>query len=70
MTRLGMNPGMRKAAPSLDVYTGLLFFAVVCLAAACVMMFLAGSKIGKGGSAFGLQSPPESGRTQLEFGSN
>jgi len=37
----------------MTVYTGMLFIAVVALAAACAMVFLAGQKIGPGGEAFG-----------------
>ena len=54
MSRLGMNlPGGAKRRPQMTVYTGMLFIAVVSLATACAMVFLAGQKIGPGGDAFG-----------------
>lgn len=59
MSQFGMQmPTTRgKRGASMDAITALVGFAVVCLAAACVVMFLAGSKVGKDGSVFGLQEP-------------
>ena len=57
MSQFGMQmPTARgKRGASMDAITALVGSAVVCLAAACVVMFLAGSKVGKDGSVFGLQ---------------
>ncbi len=59
MGQFGMQmPGgrvSRSATP--DVYTGLMGLAVVALLAACVMMYVQGSKLGADGSAIGLQDP-------------
>ncbi len=57
MSQFGMTMpgGRRKAAMTPDVYTGLLFVAFAALTAASVMLFLAGSKVGPDGNAFGLQ---------------
>ncbi|MEC9374148.1 MAG: hypothetical protein VYC34_09905, partial [Planctomycetota bacterium] len=47
MSQLGMQlpgaGGVRK--PQMNVYTGLIFLAFVCLAAACVVMFLAAREL-------------------------
>jgi hypothetical protein len=59
MSQFGMQlPGGRaKRGASPDVFTALAGLAVVFLAAACVVAFSAGSKVGKGGSPFALQDP-------------
>lgn len=59
MSQFGMQlPGGRgKRAASLDVYTALAFIAVAFLATACVMMWVAGAKVGVDGSPFELQKP-------------
>ena len=57
MSQFGMQmPGgrMRRAA-SMNVYTGLLFCAVVALATACGFMWRSAAKVGVGGNAFELQ---------------
>ncbi len=52
MSQLGMNlPGGARRRPQMTVYTGMMFVAVVCLAVACVMMWIAASKIGPNGQA-------------------
>jgi hypothetical protein len=65
MSQMGLNlpGGARRRGPEMDVYTGLLAFAVVALAVASVFVFLQGSKLGKDGSALAVQ---EAG--QLSFG--
>jgi hypothetical protein len=70
MSQMGMNlPGAtRRRAASMDIYTGLLFVAVVALIAACAVVFVKGSEIGKGGSAFGLQEPASGSKSNLTFG--
>jgi hypothetical protein len=48
MSQLGMQmPGSAAARrkPSLNAYTGLLFLAVVCLAAACVVMWFSATRV-------------------------
>lgn len=70
MSQFGMNmPGgqMRRGA-SMNVYTGLLFLAVVALAAACVFMYGAAGRIGAGGDPFGMHTRPASGKSQIKFG--
>ncbi|MGH7133340.1 MAG: hypothetical protein ACREJO_15510 [Phycisphaerales bacterium] len=70
MSQYGMQmPGgqMRRGA-SLNIYTGILFLAVVALGAACIFMYFAASKIGKDGSAFGIQQAPKGGVSQVKFG--
>lgn len=59
MSQFGMQmPGgrMRRGATP-DVYTGLMALAVVALLAACAMVYMQGAKVGKDGSAIGLQDP-------------
>jgi hypothetical protein len=57
MSQFGMQmPTARtKRGASPDAFTVLLGLAVVCLVAACVVVGLAGAKVGKDGSVFGLQ---------------
>ena len=70
MSQMGMNlPGAtRRRAATMHIYTGLLFVAVVALIAACAVVFVNGSLIGKGGNAFGLQEPASGGKSSLQFG--
>lgn len=69
MSQMGMNlPGAtRRRGATMDIYTGLLFVAVVALIAACAVVFINGSRIGKDGSAFGLQEPVSNGKSNLSF---
>lgn len=57
MSQMGMQmPGghaVRRAQP--DIYTALMLFAVVSLAAASVFVFMAGQRVGPDGDAFSLQ---------------
>lgn len=64
MSQFGMQmPGGRaKRGASLDVFTVLAFLSVVMLAIACGVMWVAASKVGKGGNAFEMQ---EKGRIEL-----
>ena len=59
MSQIGMQmpgAGSRRAGP--NVYTGLLFAALVSLAAACAYLGIyAMPAVGKDGDAFGLQEP-------------
>lgn len=58
MTQMGMNMpgGIRRRGPEMNVYTGLLAFAVVTLAVACGIMWVQGSKIGGNGNPLELQA--------------
>ncbi|GJQ30708.1 MAG: hypothetical protein HBSAPP03_25920 [Phycisphaerae bacterium] len=57
MSQFGMQMagGRVRRAASPDVYTALAVVATIFLVAALVVMFNAGSRVGKGGSPFGLQ---------------
>lgn len=69
MSQFGMQMpgGQLRRGPSLNVYTGLLFVAVVALAVACLFMFQAASKVGADGSPFGIQQAPDKGKSQLKL---
>jgi hypothetical protein len=69
MSQMGMNmPGqIRRGSAPMDVYTGILAFAVVALTAACVFVAMEGGKIGKDGSPIGLQGKPQGGTSGLSF---
>lgn len=56
MSQFGMQmPGGRaRRGSSPDVYTGLLFLAVAALVAACLVVYMAGAKIGPEGNALGM----------------
>ncbi len=70
MSQMGMNlPGAsRRRNATMDIYTGLLFVAVVALIAACAVVFINGSILGKGGSAFSLQDAATGSKSNLQFG--
>jgi hypothetical protein len=57
MNQFGMQMpgGKAKRGGSPDVYTALMFVAVVCLAVASAFVYVQGSKVGKEGSAFAIQ---------------
>ena len=57
MSQFGMQmPGGRmKREASMNVYTGLLFVAVVALATASGFMWVAAKKVGMGENPFGIQ---------------
>lgn len=59
MSQFGMQmPGGRvKRTVSMNIYTGLLFCAVLALATACGFMWMAASKVGVNGNPFGIQEP-------------
>ncbi|HYE61526.1 MAG TPA: hypothetical protein VD997_05990 [Phycisphaerales bacterium] len=59
MSQFGMQlPGGRvKRGASPDVYTALAALATAFLIAACVVMFMAGKKVGKDGQPWSLQDP-------------
>lgn len=64
MSQFGMQmPGGRaRNRTSLDVFSVLSLLAVAFMVTACVFLFLAASKVGKGGNAFQLQ---EDGKIEL-----
>jgi hypothetical protein len=51
---MNMPGGAVQRRPSMDVYTGLLFLAVVCLAAASVFLWTQGAKIAPDGQPLKL----------------
>lgn len=58
MSQFGMQmPGVRtKRAPAMNIYTGLLFCAVVALAVACGFMYQAANKVSpEAGNPFSIQ---------------
>lgn len=57
MSQMGMNMpgGLKRRGPEMNVYTGILFFAVVVLAVACGVLWVQGGKLGKDSSPLGLQ---------------
>jgi hypothetical protein len=58
-----MPGGRMRRTASMNIYTGLMFCAVLALAVACGFMWTAASKIGVSKSPFGLQ---QAGRIQLD----
>lgn len=57
MSQFGMQmPGGRQSrSASPDVYTALMFIAVVALGAACALLWVQASKVGKDGVPYQLQ---------------
>lgn len=53
MSQYGMQMpgGTMQRGPTMNIYTGLLFLAVVALLAACGFVFVQGGKIAPGGNA-------------------
>lgn len=57
MSQFGMQvPGKARRAGGPDVYTALAAVACLCLAAACAVMFVNGSKVGVNGNCFSIQT--------------
>lgn len=63
MSQFGMQmPGGRQSSgPTPDVYTGMMFLAVVSMIVACAMLWVAGSKISPDGMPLSLQSETPNG---------
>ncbi len=59
MSQYGMHMpgGAMQRRPSMDVYTGLLFLAVVSLVAACLFVWIQGAKIAPPGAGGGNGLP-------------
>lgn len=59
MSQFGMQmPGGRvRRGASMNIYTGLLFVAVVALAVACGFLYTAAGKVSPDGGPFTLQKP-------------
>lgn len=57
MSQFGMSmPGGRvRRAATMNIYTGLLFAAVVALAVSCGVMYFAAVKVGDNGNPLGIQ---------------
>jgi hypothetical protein len=57
MSQYGMNMpgGQGRRVAQMNVYTGLLFVAVLALATACVYVYIGGTKLGVNGSPFEIQ---------------
>lgn len=70
MSQYGMNMpgGMGRRGPTINVYTGLLFMAVVALAVACGFMYVAASKVGPDGNAFGIHEVTKGSSLKLAGG--
>ncbi len=64
MSNFGMQMpgGARSRGPSPDVYTALMCVGTVCMIAAVVMLYLAGTKVSPEGQPWKIQEP---GRIQL-----
>jgi len=58
MSQFGMQlpGGLAGRRSSMNVYTALLFLAVVALAAACVFVYMNAKSVGKDGDPFGKQA--------------
>ncbi len=58
MSQFGMQlpGGQMQRGSTMNVYTGLLFLAVVALGAACAFVYMNAGLIGKGGDPFGTQT--------------
>lgn len=56
MSQFGMQmpAGAAQRGPTMNVYTGLLFVAVMALLAACVYVYIQGTAIGPEGNALGV----------------
>lgn len=69
MSQFGMHmPGSRaRRVASMNVYTGLLFGSFVILAVACGFMWMAATKVGADGSAFGLQPTQSRGNPAIKL---
>jgi len=61
-----MPGGRARRTASMDVYTGLLFCAVLALGVACGFMYKAAAMVAPDGSPFNLQ--PEHPSAALKFG--
>ena len=67
MSQFGMQmPGGRmKRSASMNIYTGLLFCAVMGLAVACGFMWVAAKKVGVNGNPFEIQKVGPAGSIKV-----
>ncbi len=67
MSQFGMQmPGGRmKRTASMNIYTGLLFCAVLALAVACGFMWVAAKKVGVNGNPFEIQKIGPAGTIKI-----
>ena len=65
MSQFGMQMpgGQIHRGSSMNVYTGLLFVAVLALLAACIWMFMQGREIAPGGQPFSTHQYDEATKT-------
>lgn len=65
MTQFGMNMpgGQLQRSATMNVYTGLLFLAVLALIAACVFVALQSRKIAPNGQPFSVQEYDQGTKT-------
>ena len=68
MSQIGMQMpgGVRRRSATPDVFTGLVFCAVVFLAVASVLVTMNAVKVGKDGSPFGLQDSGPGAKISLK----
>jgi hypothetical protein len=64
MSQYGMQmpAGQMQRGATMNIYTGLLFAAVLALLSACVYMYMQGKVIGPNGEALAVHKAPESGK--------
>ncbi len=69
MSQLGMNlPGsQRNRGASMNIYTGLLFLAVVCLGAATAMVWMAGMSLAPEEGPLGAFKVHDADSSSLQF---
>lgn len=63
MSQYGMQmpAGQLQRGATMNIYTGLLFAAVIALLAACVYVFMQGKIIGPSGDPLSVHKAPEGG---------
>lgn len=70
MSQFGMQMpgGMARRGPSMNVYTGLAFAAVMALAAASIFVFVQAGKIGVDGDPWGIQEAKSGEASAIKLG--
>ncbi len=69
MSQYGMQMpgGMQSRGPSMNVYTGLLLIAVVCMVAASIVVFTAGARVAPKGNVFEVHAREEGKMPRIEL---
>ena len=69
MSQFGMQmPGGRKAqGAGPDVYTGLMFFAVLALLAGCAVLYFAAAKVAPEGQPWKVHEATQNGRVEIRL---